>query len=38
LHDAKEIQSHLDDQDQAIGDLLDKVAALEAKLLASQKK
>jgi hypothetical protein len=38
LHDAKEIQSHLDEQDQAIGDLLDKVAALEAKLLAAQKK
>jgi hypothetical protein len=38
LHDAKEIQSHLDEQDQAIGDLLDKVATLEAKLLASQKK
>jgi hypothetical protein len=38
LHDAKEIQSHLDEQDTAIGDLLDKVAALEAKLLAAQKK
>jgi hypothetical protein len=38
LHDAKEIQSHLDDQDQAIGDLLNKVAALEAKLLEAQKK
>lgn len=38
LHDAKEIQSHLDEQDNAIGDLLDKVAALEAKLLAAQKK
>jgi hypothetical protein len=38
LHDAKEIQSHLDEQDNAIGDLLDKLAALEAKLLAAQKK
>jgi hypothetical protein len=38
LHDAKEIQSHLDTQDEAISDLLDKVAALEAKLLAAQSK
>ena len=37
LHDAKEIQSHLDEQDTAIGDLLDKVAALEAKLLKAAK-
>jgi len=38
LHDAKEIQSHLDTQDEAIGDLLNKVAALEEKLLAAQGK
>jgi len=38
LHDSKEIQSHLDEQDQAISDLLDKVATLETKLLATQKK
>jgi hypothetical protein len=36
LHDAKEIQSHLDEQDSAISDLLDKVAALEGKLLKAQ--
>ena len=38
LHDAKEIQLHLDTQDQAIGDLLEKVAALESKLLAAENK
>jgi prefoldin subunit 5 len=38
LHDAKEIQKHLDEQDSAIGDLLDKVAALESKLLKAQGK
>lgn len=38
LHDAKEIQSHLNEQDEAIGDLLDKVASLEAKLLAAESK
>lgn len=36
LHDAKEIQSHLDEQDNAIGDLLNKVAALEEKLLRAE--
>jgi hypothetical protein len=36
LHDAKEIQSHLDQQDSAISDLLDKVAALESKLLKAE--
>jgi hypothetical protein len=36
LHDAKQIQVHLDTQDEAIGDLLDKVATLEAKLLAAE--
>ena len=35
LHDAREIQVHLNDQDTAIGDLLNKVAALETKLLAA---
>ena len=38
LHDAREIQTHLDTQDEAIGDLLEKVAALEAKLLAAEEK
>ena len=38
LHDAKEIQEHLNTQDEAIGDLLDKVAKLEAKLLAAEGK
>ncbi|MFM7029696.1 MAG: hypothetical protein ACKOWK_01345 [Micrococcales bacterium] len=38
LHDAREIQSHLDTQDEAISDLLDKVAALEEKLLAAEEK
>jgi hypothetical protein len=38
LHDAKEIQEHLNTQDEAIGDLLDKVAKLEAKLLAAEDK
>ena len=38
LHDAKEIQSHLDTQDEAIGELLNKVAALEEKLLAAEGK
>ncbi|MEN9748596.1 MAG: hypothetical protein RLZZ603_1288 [Actinomycetota bacterium] len=38
LHDAKEIQAHLDTQDEAIGDLLSKVATLEAKLLAAEGK
>jgi hypothetical protein len=37
LHDAREIQAHLDEQDNAIGDLLDKVAKLEEKLLAAEK-
>jgi hypothetical protein len=37
LHDAREIQSHLDEQDNAIGALLDKVAVLEAKLLEAEK-
>jgi len=38
LHDAKQIQTHLDAQDDAISDLLDKVAALEEKLLAAEGK
>ena len=36
LHDAREIQVHLDAQDQSISDLLDKVAALEEKLLRAE--
>jgi len=35
LHDARQIQDHLDSQDEAISDLLNKVAALEGKLLAA---
>lgn len=38
LHDARQIQSHLDEQDNALSDLLDKVAVLEAKLLAAEDK
>lgn len=38
LHDAKQIQAHLDTQDEALGDLLNKVAVLEAKLLAAEGK
>jgi hypothetical protein len=38
LHDARQIQAHLDTQDEAISDLLDKVAALESKLLAAENK
>lgn len=38
LHDAKQIQAHLDTQDAALEDLLDKVAVLEAKLLAAEEK
>jgi len=36
LHDARQIQDHLDSQDQAISDLLNQVASLEAKLLAAE--
>jgi len=38
LHDSKQIQEHLSQQDAAIGDLLDKVAQLEAKLLKAGEK
>jgi hypothetical protein len=38
LHDSKQIQEHLTQQDAAIGDLLNKVAQLEAKLLKSGEK
>lgn len=38
LHDAKQIQRHLDAQDQALESLINQVAALEKKLLAAEKK
>jgi len=37
LEEAKEIQNHLADQDQALSELLDKVAKLEAKLAKTAK-
>jgi hypothetical protein len=38
FHESEQIQAHLIDQDHALNDLLDKVAKLEAALLAAQKK
>lgn len=38
LHDSLQIQAHLDEQDNSISDLLDKVAALENKLIKAQAK
>jgi len=38
LEEAKEIQSHLGDQDQALGHLIDRLEALEAQIKAQSKK